>query len=275
MRLRISNSVLLFVAVAAIASRPYSAADGAEPPKSTIRIVAAASPQEAIPQQIVLPSQPAAPIAEPRVERPEVVPAPAAPPERNVPPAAQYPVERAIHTAPVAAPSSVVVANAGEPSVTGPNFAAPNAVRTTAVAAPKQAPTSGRTPPVVKIYSSPSAQATLSRMPRRMTVQPRPNAQSTNSRGKPFQSIPTEPAVSAYMNMYRREADSNGVPNYFAFVLPQLEQQQANRQQASELQKLRGQVQALSSAGGAANSPNMTAHARYMDTAQYYSGMKR
>jgi hypothetical protein len=278
MRLRISNSIVPLAVVMATALRLVSAADGAEPVKSTIRIVAAAPApaEDGSPQRIVLPSQPAAPVDEPRARQPEAAPirvVPAAPPAQ---PAEAYPVRQAIHEAPHTPSSEVVATNATEPNAAGPNIGAPN-VSAPNVAAPAQpAPTSGRTPLIVNVHASPVAQAGLSRMPRRMTLQPRPKSAAAPPRGKPFQSLPMEPAVSAYLNMYRREADANGVPNYFAFVLPQLEQQQANRQQAAELQKLRGQVQGLSSANGtAATSPNMGVHARYMDTAQYYGGMKR
>ena len=59
-------------------------------------------------------------------------------------------------------------------------------------------------------------------------------------------------------------------------VRPQLDQIQANRQQAAEMQRLRSQVQNLSSgAPGAGSSARMGSSARYMDTAQFYGGMKR
>jgi hypothetical protein len=263
MRLRILNLVLP-VAVCAIASGPVAGADGSGSSTSTIRIVssAPAAAPEASPQRIVVPPLPAERIPAPPVERPEVAPIQFVAPPPPARSAERYPVQQAIHAAPNAAAPGVVAAPIAD--------AAP-----TAVAAPQAAPTRGRVPPIVNVHSRPNAQATLSRMPRRMTVQPRPKAPAAPARGKPFQAIQMEPAVSAYLNMYRRESDGGNVPNYFAFVLPQLEQQEANRQQAAELQKLRGQVQGLTAAGGAPNSANMSAHARYMDTAQYYGGMKR
>jgi hypothetical protein len=133
-------------------------------------------------------------------------------------------------------------------------------------------------PSLVNVYASANAQATLSRMPRPMTVTPRPKAPpapAVRQRGKPFQAVPSQPAISPYLNMYRRDVDANNLPNYFAFVRPQMEQQEANRQQAAELQKLRGQLQSLSATSGPPNSANMAAHARYMDTGQYFGGVKR
>jgi hypothetical protein len=65
--------------------------------------------------------------------------------------------------------------------------------------------------------------------------------------------------------------------NYFAFVRPQLEAQEAGRTQQREIQQLRGQVQKLSSpsggGGGQGASQNTAAH--YMDTAQFYRGLQR
>jgi hypothetical protein len=94
--------------------------------------------------------------------------------------------------------------------------------------------------------------------------------------GKPFQSVPSQPAISPYLSLHRTDADTNDLPSYLAFVRPQLEQQEANRQHAAELQKLRTQVQNLSAAGaGASSASRMPAHARYMDTAQFYQGLRR
>jgi hypothetical protein len=64
--------------------------------------------------------------------------------------------------------------------------------------------------------------------------------------------------------------------NYFAFVRPQLEQQEAGRQQQREIQQLRSQVQKMSSGGGSGmQSMNQNGAAHYMDTAQFYRGLQR
>ena len=151
------------------------------------------------------------------------------------------------------------------------NFVAP----TTAPSLPQPQMTS-RAPSLAGVYAGTSAQATLSKMPGPTPVQPKPAAQPTRRRGKPFQSVQSEPAISPYMNLYRTDANASNLPNYFAFVRPQLDQIEANRQQAAELQKLRGQLQNISSAGaGIPQSPSMSTSARYMDTAQFYGGMQR
>lgn len=257
MRLRLESFILLCVIVFAIALRPALAADRSGPAKSTIRIVTESAPPAApaaAPTRIVLPSQPAEPtlVSQDQPQQADSIQASYVPPTDT---AELYPVRQAIHAAPLT-PTAQAIASLS------------------ATTAPKPAPPVARMPTSVNVYSNPNAQAMLSRMPRRMAFQPQPKASKT-PRGKPFQSIPMEPAVSPYLNMYRRDVDGGNLPNYFAFVLPQLEQQQASRQQTAELQKLRDQVQNLGASGGAPSSASMSAHARYMDTAQYYSGMKR
>ena len=116
----------------------------------------------------------------------------------------------------------------------------------------------------------------MGRLPGPAPVQVKPADLPAQPRGKPFQSVQSEPAVSPYLNLYRNERSGNNPLNYLTLVRPQLDQIQANRQQAVEMQRLRSQVQNLSSGdpiGG--SSARMGASARYMDTGQFYGGMKR
>jgi hypothetical protein len=141
--------------------------------------------------------------------------------------------------------------------------------------APAPAPVAPRAPVVINVRTSANAQANLNRIPRPAPVQSQGAALPARLPGKPFQGAQFEPAVSPYLNMYRRDVDSNNLPNYFAFVRPQLDQQEAHRQQTAEMQKLRAQIQSLSTGGGVPNSANMSSHARYMDTGQFYRGLRR
>lgn len=133
-------------------------------------------------------------------------------------------------------------------------------------------------PSTVNVYSSAAAQNTLSKMPRPAPIQTRSTTTAPPKpvRGKPFQEVQSEPVISPYMNLYRNDTTAPTLPNYLTMVRPQMEQQQSSRQQTAELQKLRAQLQSYS--GGGSNSPNsasMTAHAHYMDTAQFYRGTRR
>jgi hypothetical protein len=124
-----------------------------------------------------------------------------------------------------------------------------------------------------------SARARLSQLPRRAAIQAAP-PQFTRGQTKPFETIHREPTVSPYLNLYRDEDDSEGAPNYFAFVRPQQEQIETNRRHQHEMQQLRGQLRGISStiAGpqytGAAQ-PATGSRSRYMDTAQFYGGWQR
>ncbi len=127
-------------------------------------------------------------------------------------------------------------------------------------------------------YGGYAARATLSEQPRRTRIQasaPRPMF----NQAKPFQTVYREPTVSPYLNLHRDDTNNESAPNYFAFVRPQLDQIDANRVQQRDIQQLRGQVQATSTVVGpqyrASELPGTGTPARYMDTAQFYSGMRR
>jgi hypothetical protein len=112
----------------------------------------------------------------------------------------------------------------------------------------------------------------------------RPAAISGTPRGvlpiaKPFQPAFQRPTVSPYLNLYREELDDS-LPNYFAFVLPQLRQEEFAYQQQMELARLQQQLQARGAAGLPA-PPVETAQsqdphnyrARFMNTGHYFSGV--
>jgi hypothetical protein len=116
-------------------------------------------------------------------------------------------------------------------------------------------------------------------MPRRAPLQAMP-AMPPRPKSKPFQTVYRDPTISPYLNLYREDETSGSAPNYFAFVRPQMDQNEANRTQQRELQQLRGQLNNVSSSIVGANYqggqlPSTGTPSRYMDTAQFYSGMRR
>jgi hypothetical protein len=123
-------------------------------------------------------------------------------------------------------------------------------------------------------YGGYSARATLSQMPSRTPVLSSQQGQPMPQQGKPFQSVQSEPTISPYLNLYREQETSVSVPLYFTSVRPQQEQQEANRAQQREMQKLRGQLQNVA-AGGPAPQGGFRGSARYMDTGQFYRGLQR
>lgn len=94
---------------------------------------------------------------------------------------------------------------------------------------------------------------------------------------KPFSSIRSQQTVSPYLNLFREEQIED-IPNYYTYVRPQLQQQQTNRQQHAELQRLRQQVQQTrfgSPTAPPAGTTGMRQAARYGDTGQFYGGWQR
>src|SRR5262245_2231253 len=131
----------------------------------------------------------------------------------------------------------------------------------------------------LNFYGGGPARATLSQFSSRSPIQAGPQ-QPMQRQIKPFNTVYREPTISPYLNLYREEKDSDGAPNYFAFVRPQLDQIEANRAQQREIQTLERQVQTrgrkvMPAQYQAAGAPGRSTPARYMDTAQFYGGWSR
>ena len=132
---------------------------------------------------------------------------------------------------------------------------------------------------VIGFYGGQSAAQTLQSMPRRPSLgatsvapvrPPRPAR-------KPFSTVTRDATVSPYLNLYLEE-QGDAAPNYFAFVRPQLQQREQNRQQQAELQRLQRKVQGITTASAARSSATAPAtghRTRFGDTGQFYSGFAR
>jgi hypothetical protein len=128
-------------------------------------------------------------------------------------------------------------------------------------------------------FGGSSSRASLSQLPRRPAIQPAP-PQPVRGQAKPFETIYREPTISPYLNLEREENDAQGAPNYHTFVRPYQQQIETNRLQQRELQRLRGQLQGLSTTiatpqYGQSATPATGTRSRYMDTAQFYGGWRR
>jgi hypothetical protein len=138
-----------------------------------------------------------------------------------------------------------------------------------------------RSRPLLNPYTTGPAQAAMSKMPRPMSVQSVPPTPPMRTRSKPFNSVQSEPAISPYMNLYRDSSGQSQLLNYYTLVRPQMDQIDANKKQAADLQKLRNQVlsnsqhpQQAAPSGDSASQEGMTVSAHYMDTAQFYHHRK-
>lgn len=92
-----------------------------------------------------------------------------------------------------------------------------------------------------------------------------------NQKPKPFANVGSTPTISPYLNLFRDETE-NATPNYYAFVRPQQDQYDANRQQQSQLQQLQRQVRQATYQSPATN---VAGGARFGDTGRFYSGWRR
>ena len=118
---------------------------------------------------------------------------------------------------------------------------------------------------------SAQSMATLRQVPRRPISPP---ARPRLPKDKPFGTDQLQPTVSPFMNLFRIE-DLESAPNYYAFVRPQLQQQQFVQEQRLDNQRLRRQLQRTSasvgvSAGGNAGFPSTGHGTRFMDIGGYY-----
>ena len=132
----------------------------------------------------------------------------------------------------------------------------------------------------LEFYRGSNAAKTLRSMPFRQTVEqpttttPRPTQSPNKLARKPFLDVHPEPTVSPYMNLFRDE-DRFSAPNYFAFVRPQMQQIEVNRQQQAELRRLRlglpsGPRTKASSAARRATGSVKQYQAHFRNTGQFF-----
>ncbi|HEX5472231.1 MAG TPA: hypothetical protein VFW73_10105 [Lacipirellulaceae bacterium] len=165
------------------------------------------------------------------------------------------------------------VAPAEYPSQPARESSVDTSVRTVSYEATQ--PTVSRPRMPAEFKPSAAARAVLSEMPRPMPVEPAPLVQAPRRGGKPFNAVQSQPTISPYLYLNAGTPNSSPMTNYFAFVRPQLEQQQAAQQQQHEMQQLRAQMQKLSSGGGMQTPAESNVSAHFMDTGQFYRRWQR
>ena len=102
-----------------------------------------------------------------------------------------------------------------------------------------------------------------------------------NTRAKPFSNVQRRPTLSPYLNLLRNDGDSlGGLPNYYTFVRPALEQQRTNRRQQRDIRKLGQEVQSVNRQlmfqGDPSNAVRPTGHTTvFMNHSHYYTFGRR
>lgn len=178
-----------------------------------------------------------------------------------------------------AVPLLVAASTAGGQGVSGMGVPSAAVVGSAAAPAAGPAPT-GVASPRARIAPMPSPAAAPGQFAPGGFAQSAPAAPPVRSLPtvKPFQMDFQRPTVSPYLQLHREDLDDS-LPNYFAFVLPQIQQQQLLRQQQTELQKIQLRLQqtghqappAAASSGGGAQPASY--HARFLNTGGYFSGV--
>jgi hypothetical protein len=181
-------------------------------------------------------------------------------------PASLPEIDDAAEAAPLPPPvSAPIVSRAAMPT---------RRVRQVAFIEPVTAPVTNQARQALDFYGGYTARATLNQMPRRSAIRPATTGQMQHN-GKPFQNATTGTTVSPYLNLFRDDdRDTDASPSYYAFVRPQLDQQEAAQRQQRELDRMQRQGQAVPAASGG-QYQSTGGPARYMDTAQFYGGWRR
>jgi len=84
---------------------------------------------------------------------------------------------------------------------------------------------------------------------------PLPRPVQVSSSSKPFSHLNRGSTISPYLSLDLRES-AVGLPNYYAYVRPQLQQQQTNRAQAAQIRRLQNQLRIATASGIVSSNPN-------------------
>lgn len=137
-------------------------------------------------------------------------------------------------------------------------------------------PNSGNTTPAMRYFGH-GHRSPVARHRSRQNV---PSAQRFQlAGGKPFQNINRRPTISPYLSLDTVQS-SVGLPNYYSRVLPQIQQQEANQAQASELRRLQQQIRLSKAPGSISNNrnggvPTTGRSTQFLNNGGYYPSIRR
>jgi hypothetical protein len=134
--------------------------------------------------------------------------------------------------------------------------------------------TSGRDNPALRYFTRSQAHFATTQMAGRpsLPAAPRP---TVSARSKPFSSIPAGPTVSPYLALDLQE-NGVGLPNYYAFVRPQLEQEQQRQVQQVQYQRIQQQFNAASGSPAFSNGglPTTGHSTQFMNPGGYFRNLR-
>lgn len=101
--------------------------------------------------------------------------------------------------------------------------------------------------PALQYFGGSNVQAPPRPAPRRQLPPPQPVRVASLS--KPFSNFRRPPAITPYLNLDVRQSDV-GLPNYYAFVRPLLQQEQTNQSQRAKIYRMEQRINTTAVGGG-------------------------
>ncbi|MEQ8209010.1 MAG: hypothetical protein RH917_04195 [Lacipirellulaceae bacterium] len=137
--------------------------------------------------------------------------------------------------------------------------------------------TTGHSNPAQRYFGTSGAVATPQTPRRPAFRQPPVTRPTTRTIRKPFENVTPQSNLSPYLSLDLL-ASPNAIPNYHAYVRPQLEQSHQQQKQNAQIQRLQSQVSAVNLPGApaATNGVPTTGHStQFMNVGGYYSQPQR
>jgi hypothetical protein len=117
-------------------------------------------------------------------------------------------------------------------------------------------------------------------IPGQRARRPAPKQVEVTRTGKPFENIYREPTLSPYLSLDLVNDQGTGLPNYYAFVQPQRQQQQANQSQEARIRRLQQQLRTSTAKGAVTRNirsgmPTTGSSSHFMNLGNYYPDLAR
>jgi hypothetical protein len=127
--------------------------------------------------------------------------------------------------------------------------------------------------PAMRYFGGKNAQ-TVYQQPTTGQLLPKPQPVQVTRAGKPFSGTVRSSTITPYLNLDVRQSDV-GLPNYYAFVRPKLEQQRTNQRQRQRMQRMQSELRMastpgiMSSEGGIPTTGHST---QFLNMGNYFPG---
>jgi hypothetical protein len=137
---------------------------------------------------------------------------------------------------------------------------------------------SGRSNPALNFFSG-SRPAVYTPPSFRHQQIPAPQPVQTAAYLKPHSGLPTGPSVSPYLALDQLETQ-NGLPNYYLYVKPQLEQTATNQAQQMQNRRMQQQLRRANTTGilprtTSGGMPTTGHSTQFMNNGGYYPGLRQ